>query len=44
MCYADYLYKITGNKKGVMHEGKMTGEITREEATEELVMKYAAAI
>lgn len=28
----------------VMHEGKMTGEIMREEATEELVMKYAAAI
>lgn len=28
----------------VMHEGKMTGEIMREEATEELVMKCAAAI
>lgn len=28
----------------VMHEGRVTGEIAREDATEELVMKYAAAI
>lgn len=28
----------------VMHEGKLTGEVMREEATEELIMKYAAAI
>ncbi len=28
----------------VMHEGRITGELTREEATEESVMRYAAAI
>lgn len=28
----------------VMHEGKKTGELKREEASEELIMKYAAAI
>ena len=28
----------------VMHEGRLTGEISREEASEELIMKYAAAI
>ena len=28
----------------VMHEGKMTGELSREEASEEAIMKYAAAI
>jgi ABC-type sugar transport system ATPase subunit len=28
----------------VMHEGKVTGEVDRENATEELIMKYAAAI
>ena len=28
----------------VMHEGKITGEINREEATEERIMRYAAAI
>ena len=28
----------------VMHEGKMTGELDRREATEEAIMKYAAAI
>ncbi len=28
----------------VMHEGRITGEVTREEATEELITKYAAAI
>ena len=28
----------------VMHEGHITGELKREEATEELIMKYAAAI
>lgn len=28
----------------VMHEGKITGEILREDATEELITKYAAAI
>ena len=28
----------------VMHEGRKTGELTREEATEEQIMKYAAAI
>lgn len=28
----------------VMHEGKVTGELRREEATEEAVMRYAAAI
>lgn len=28
----------------VMHEGRITGEVRREEATEELIMKYAAAI
>ena len=28
----------------VMHEGRITGEVTREEATEELITKYAAAL
>jgi ABC-type sugar transport system ATPase subunit len=28
----------------VMHEGKITGELSREEATEEAVMLYAAKI
>lgn len=28
----------------VMHEGKVTGELTREEASEQAVMRYAAAI
>ena len=28
----------------VMHEGRLTGEIKREEATEELIMKCAAAV
>lgn len=28
----------------VMHEGRITGELSREEATEEGIMKYAAAI
>ena len=28
----------------VMHEGVITGEVTREEATEEKIMKYAAAL
>lgn len=28
----------------VMHEGHITGEVRREDATEELIMKYAAAI
>lgn len=28
----------------VMHEGKVTGEVTRAEATEELIMKYAASV
>ena len=28
----------------VMHEGRMTGEVSREEASEETIMKYAAAI
>ena len=28
----------------VMHEGRITGEVTRKEATEELITKYAAAI
>ena len=28
----------------VMHEGRLTGERSREEASEELIMKYAAAI
>ncbi|MCI8591464.1 MAG: sugar ABC transporter ATP-binding protein [Lachnospiraceae bacterium] len=28
----------------VMHEGRLTGELSREEASEELIMKYAAAI
>ncbi|MCY6369033.1 sugar ABC transporter ATP-binding protein [Clostridium ganghwense] len=27
----------------VMHEGKVTGEVTREEANQELIMKYAVA-
>lgn len=28
----------------VMHEGRMTGELAKEECTEELIMKYAAAV
>ena len=28
----------------VMHEGRLTGEVSREEASEELIMKYAAAL
>jgi len=28
----------------VMHEGRITGQLTREEATEEKVMRYAAAV
>lgn len=28
----------------VMHEGKITGELSREDATEELIMKAAAAV
>lgn len=28
----------------VMHEGRITGELSREEATEELIMKFAAAV
>jgi len=28
----------------VMHEGKITGELDREEATEEKIMWYAAAL